>query len=92
MAEEAKVFTPPVLYKEGAKVQSAWLFDFLKEPIALRPWLDVRMPVFHMTEDEATASCQDTLLFWKRKNIHTNLLLKLKINIFRKRKRKNLDI
>lgn len=55
MAEEAKVFTPPVLYKEGAKVQSAWLFDFLKDPIALRPWLDVRMPVFHMTENEATA-------------------------------------
>jgi cytochrome c2 len=55
MAEEAKVFTPPVLYKEGAKVQSAWLYDFLKEPIALRPWLDVRMPVFHMTGNEATA-------------------------------------
>ncbi len=55
MAEEAKVFTPPVLYKEGAKVQSPWLFDFIEEPIALRPWLDVRMPVFHMTEDEATA-------------------------------------
>ncbi len=54
MPEEAKVFTPPVLYKEGAKVQSAWLFDFIKDPIALRPWLDVRMPVFHMTEDEAT--------------------------------------
>ncbi len=55
MAEEARVFTPPVLHKEGTKVQSAWLFDFLKEPTALRPWLDVRMPVFHMTENEATA-------------------------------------
>jgi len=54
IAEEAKVFTPPVLYKEGAKVQSAWLFDFLKEPVTLRPWLDVRMPVFKMTENEAT--------------------------------------
>ena len=52
--EEAKVFTPPVLYEEGKKVQSAWLFDFLKEPITLRPWLDVRMPVFKMTENEAT--------------------------------------
>ena len=54
IAEEAKVFTPPVLYEEGKKVQSAWLFDFLKEPITLRPWLDVRMPVFKMTENEAT--------------------------------------
>ena len=52
--EEATVFTPPVLYEEGKKVQSAWLFDFLKEPITLRPWLDVRMPVFKMTENEAT--------------------------------------
>ena len=54
IAEEATVFTPPVLYEEGKKVQSAWLFDFLKEPITLRPWLDVRMPVFKMTENEAT--------------------------------------
>ena len=54
IAEEAKVFTPPVLYEEGKKVQSAWLFDFLKEPVTLRPWLDVRMPVFKMTENEAT--------------------------------------
>jgi len=52
--EEATVFTPPVLYEEGKKVQSAWLFDFLKDPITLRPWLDVRMPVFKMTENEAT--------------------------------------
>ena len=54
VAEEAKVFTPPVLYGEGKKVQGAWLFDFLEEPVALRPWLDVRMPTFKMTEDEAT--------------------------------------
>ncbi len=54
IAEEATVFTPPVLYEEGKKVQSAWLFDFLKEPETLRPWLDVRMPVFKMTENEAT--------------------------------------
>ncbi len=54
IAEEAKVFTPPVLFEEGKKVQSAWLFDFLKEPTTLRPWLDVRMPVFEMTENEAT--------------------------------------
>ena len=54
VAEEAKVFTPPVLYGEGKKVQGTWLFDFLEEPVALRPWLDVRMPTFKMTEDEAT--------------------------------------
>lgn len=52
--EEARVFTPPVLYGEGKKVQSAWLFDFLEEPVGLRPWLDVRMPTFVMTQHEAT--------------------------------------
>ena len=54
VAEEARVFTPPVLYGEGKKVRSAWLFDFLEEPVGLRPWLDVRMPTFKMTEHEAT--------------------------------------
>ena len=42
------------MYGEGKKVQGAWLFDFLEEPVALRPWLDVRMPTFKMTENEAT--------------------------------------
>ncbi|MCP5007037.1 MAG: c-type cytochrome [Planctomycetes bacterium] len=55
VAEEANVFTPPVLYQEGRKVQSAWLFDFLKEPIPLRPWLDVRMPTFKLPSEEATS-------------------------------------
>jgi mono/diheme cytochrome c family protein len=54
VAEEARVFTPPVLYGEGKKVQCAWAFDFLEEPVALRPWLDVRMPTFRMTQHEAT--------------------------------------
>ena len=38
---------------EKAKVQGAWLLTFSK-PVALRPWLDVRMPTFKMTENEAT--------------------------------------
>jgi hypothetical protein len=55
MPEEARVFAPPILYGEGKKVQCSWLFGFLEEPIALRPWLDVRMPTFNITENEATA-------------------------------------
>ncbi len=55
MPEEARVFTPPVLYGEGNKVQCSWLFGFLEEPVALRPWLDIRMPTFNITENEATA-------------------------------------
>jgi mono/diheme cytochrome c family protein len=53
--EEARVFTPPVLYGEGKKVQCTWAFDFLEEPIGLRPWLDIRMPTYKLPEHEATA-------------------------------------
>lgn len=53
-AEEAKVFAPPLLYGEGKKVQPQWLFDFLLKPIKLRPWLDVRMPTYEMSPEEAT--------------------------------------
>ena len=52
IAEEAKVFTPPVLYEEGRKVQFPWLFKFLKKPATLRPWLEVRMPTFNFHNNE----------------------------------------
>ena len=42
---------PPLLTPEGAKVQPDWLYAFLKGPIEIRPWLDVRMPTFTL-EDE----------------------------------------
>ncbi len=37
---------PPLLTPEGVRVQPDWLYAFLKGPIAIRPWLDVRMPTF----------------------------------------------
>jgi cytochrome c2 len=39
---------------EGAKVQPAWLFGFLKGPFPLRPWLSIRMPTFHFSDADAT--------------------------------------
>lgn len=48
-----KAFAPPELTGEGSKVQSQWLFRFLKNPTALRPWLTLRMPTFSFTDDEA---------------------------------------
>jgi cytochrome c2 len=51
--EEATVFAPPLLYGEGKKVQPEWLFEFLKEPFDLRPWLDIKMPTFSLPDDEA---------------------------------------
>jgi cytochrome c1 len=46
---------PPSLWREGEKVQGPWVFKFLKEPIPLRPWLDVRMPTFGFSDKDSTA-------------------------------------
>ena len=41
---------PPLLTPEGAKVQPDWLYAFLRDPITIRPWLDVRMPTFGLED------------------------------------------
>ena len=48
-------FLPPDLSPEGGRAQSPWLFNFLKDPtvMKIRPWLNVRMPTFHFTDEEA---------------------------------------
>ncbi|GAC1603810.1 MAG: hypothetical protein NVS4B10_16500 [Myxococcales bacterium] len=52
--EDTQSFAPPVLTGEGAKVQPEWLFAFLKGPYPLRPWLQIRMPTFHFSDEDAT--------------------------------------
>lgn len=44
---------PPDLTGEGAKVQPSWLFQFLKRPEVLRPWLQMKMPNFGLSDDQA---------------------------------------
>lgn len=44
---------PPPLYKEGAKVQTPWLYQFLREPYRLRHTTVLRMPRFNMSAEEA---------------------------------------
>ncbi|RMD81810.1 MAG: hypothetical protein D6815_10825 [Candidatus Dadabacteria bacterium] len=46
---------PPLLVGEGSKLQPEWFFDFLMNPVKLRPWLKVRMPSFDLAPGEATA-------------------------------------
>jgi cytochrome c2 len=48
-------FLPPDLSPEGRRAQSAFLFNFLKDPtvMKIRPWLSVRMPTFHFDDAEA---------------------------------------
>jgi mono/diheme cytochrome c family protein len=43
---------PPLLTPEGSRVQPDWLRGFLRKPGTIRPWLSVRMPTFHLTDDE----------------------------------------
>ena len=46
---------PPQLDGAGARLQPQWLYGYLLDPGPLRPWLDVRMPRFRLTEAEAEA-------------------------------------
>jgi mono/diheme cytochrome c family protein len=41
---------PPMLTPEGARVQADWLYAFLRGPIQIRPWLNVRMPTFGLDD------------------------------------------
>ena len=45
---------PPPLNGEGEKVQSNWFYGFLKAPYPLRPWLDIRMPTFGLSDEHTT--------------------------------------
>ena len=45
-------FSPPNLNTQGAKTQPDWLFNFFKNPITIRPNLQVRMPSFNFTDSE----------------------------------------
>ena len=47
--------SPPPLYQEGIKVQTPWLYSFLKNPPQLRHVTVLRMPKFNMTDAEAQA-------------------------------------
>ena len=41
---------PPMLTPEGARVQPDWLYAFIRGPILIRPWLNVRMPTFGLDD------------------------------------------
>ncbi|MBI3932716.1 MAG: c-type cytochrome [Acidobacteria bacterium] len=58
----APALSPPILFNdksqigEGARVQTAWLHAFLKDPSEqVRPWLQVRMPTFEFAEEDLNA-------------------------------------
>jgi cytochrome c2 len=53
--EGQPAMAPPILQGQGKKVQAGWLFGFLKAPEPIRPWLQVRMPTFGLSDREAAA-------------------------------------
>jgi mono/diheme cytochrome c family protein len=46
---------PPPLYQEGLKVQTPWLYNFLRNPQQIRHTTVLRMPRFNLSNDEAQA-------------------------------------
>lgn len=48
-------YLPPNLMGIGARVQPQWIFRFLKDPssVKIRPWLNLRMPDFQFSDEEA---------------------------------------
>src|SRR5438128_337737 len=51
--QEQPTLAPPILNGEGEKVQADWLFNFVKAPVPIRPWLQLRMPTFGLADEEA---------------------------------------
>jgi cbb3-type cytochrome oxidase cytochrome c subunit len=52
---KARQMAPPVLYLEGQKVQTPWLYAFLKNPGRIRYTTVLRMPRFSLSDQEAEA-------------------------------------
>lgn len=50
---DSPTLAPPILTGEGAKVRPEWLYGFLKGPLPVRPWLQLRMPTFRLSDKEA---------------------------------------
>ncbi|MCI0707751.1 MAG: c-type cytochrome [Ignavibacteriae bacterium] len=50
--EEEAMGPPKIFESQGAKVQEPWLHEFLQGPTTIRPWLDIRMPTFNLTDAE----------------------------------------
>ncbi|MCH8828674.1 MAG: c-type cytochrome [Planctomycetes bacterium] len=44
---------PPVLWREGYKVQTPWLYQFLRNPHVIRPMAILRMPRFNLSRQDA---------------------------------------
>jgi mono/diheme cytochrome c family protein len=53
----ARSVLPPQLFREGERTQPEWLFQFLRDPVVIRPqsYMLLRMPKFNISDEEARA-------------------------------------
>ena len=71
--EESPTLAPPILKGQGEKVQPEWLYEFLKGPTPIRPWLEVRMPTFHFDDTDARTAVDYFVAQAKLENPYTYL-------------------
>jgi cytochrome c551/c552/cell division protein FtsB len=62
---------PPNLNTQGARTQAGWLFEFLKGPSTVRTWLNVRMPTFHFSDENANTLVQGFMAMDETQPFHT---------------------
>jgi mono/diheme cytochrome c family protein len=53
--DNARDVLPPPLLREGERVQTGWLYQFLLNPTMIRPHTVLKMPRFNMSHEEANA-------------------------------------
>lgn len=46
---------PPYLVDQGHRVKTQWFYEFLGNVQPIRPWLNIKMPSFHFTNEEKNA-------------------------------------
>ncbi len=68
---EDEGMAPPSIVGQGKRTQDKWLFEFLKNPSTVRPWLHFRMPTFQFSDDQV-----DTLVKGFRAEDHIPLTFK----------------
>ena len=71
--QESPTLAPPILKGQGEKVQPEWLYEFLKGPTPIRPWLEVRMPSFHFSDTDARTVVDYFIAQAKLENPYTYL-------------------
>jgi len=67
-----KSMVPPRIVNEAEKTQPTWLFNYLRRPSPMRPWLEMRMPTFNFTYDDVPVVIEHLHGLMPEKNRHVS--------------------